>query len=205
LAGERVLRQADSHPETRDEATLVAAARDGEQDAFGELVARHQDKVYSLAFRFTGDAEDATEIAQQAFLKAWRGMRSFRGGASFYTWIFRITVNEARSRGRYRAVRPAMASLDSFGGRAGTPAGRAADPADEAERVERREMVHRALARLEPDQRMMIVLRDMEGRDYAEIAGLLDCPAGTVKSRIHRARMALKELLAPMFGSGEDE
>jgi RNA polymerase sigma-70 factor (ECF subfamily) len=201
MAEEMALRQVDPVPNAQGEASLVAAARDGEQKAFGELVTRHQDRIYGLALRLTGDAEEASDLAQEAFLKAWRGMRSFRGGSSFYTWVFRITVNEARSRMRYHAVRPVAQSLDEVA--VGRPS-RGEGPPEHAARMERKEIVERALARLAPEQRMMVILRDLEGRDYAEIADLLACPRGTVKSRLHRGRMALKELLAPLLGSGED-
>lgn len=188
-------------PDARNEEKLIASARDGVQAAFGELVARHQDRIYALAFRLTGNADEAADLAQETFLKAWRGMRSFRGASSFHTWLFRITVNEARSRIRYRAVRPAAASLDD---RNDCPAC-GEDPSAQASRAERKEIVQQALLRLDPEQRMMVLLRDIEGRDYAEIGELLECPSGTVKSRLHRARMALKELLEPLLGGGKDE
>ena len=185
---------------------LIAACRTGRREAFGELISRYQDRVYNLAFRLTGNSEDASDAAQEAFLKAYRALDGFRGESGFYTWVFRITVNVVRNQRRFRAVRPQAASLnmsddpDERGGSlAAGLAARDADPVDEVSRVEQKEIVERALAQMEDEQRMMIVLRDIEGRGYGEIADLLSCPRGTVKSRIHRARMALREILAPVL------
>ena len=188
---------------------LIAACANGRRDAFGELVERYQDRVFNLTYRLTGSEEEAADAAQEAFLKAYRGMKSFRREASFYTWLFRIAVNEVRSRHRFRSVRPAEVSMYADAGHGADDSARdggrlaedlrapVPDPSDEAIRAERKLLVENALARLEPEQRMMIVLRDIEGRDYGEIAELLECPRGTVKSRLHRARTALKDLLAP--------
>ncbi len=188
------------------DAELAAASGNGDPAAFGELVLRHQDRAYNLAFRLTGSPEDAADTVQEAFLKAYRGIRSFRRQSSFYTWLFRIVVNEVRSRRRRKEYsRRAEFSLDAAND--GDPArGPAAvrsdgpDPSEEASLAERRQIVEAALQELEFEQRAIIALRDIEGRDYAEIAEVLGCPAGTVKSRLHRARMALKEALAPKLG-----
>jgi len=204
--------QADSPSFGRSDADLVAACRSGRTEAFGELVTRHQDRVFNLAYRLTSSADDAAEIAQEAFLKAYRGLDSFRGDCAFYTWMFRIAVNTARSRQRFKAVRPKELSLDANPGRDADGSGgkslltdlpaAGTDPVEEASRAEHRQLVEQALARLNEEQRMLIVLRDIEGRNYGELADLLDCPRGTVKSRLHRARMALKDLLAPALAGG---
>ncbi len=188
-----------------DDLRLAQLSREGRREAFGELVSRYQDRVYALALRLTGNADDAAEIAQEAFLKAWRALGAFRGESAFYTWLFRITVNEARTRQRARAARPAPLSLDAARREDGpTPveaaAARTPDPSDEAARAESRRLVEEGLGRLELEHREIIVLRDIEGRDYEEIADVLGCPRGTVKSRLHRARAALRGLLAPALG-----
>lgn len=191
-----------------DDLQLVRKSREGNRDAFGELVGRYQDRVYNLVLRLTGNPDDAAEMAQEAFLKAWRALDAFRGESAFYTWLFRIAVNEARSRQRSRLARPTPLSLNAGGGNANedrpapvdAAASNAPDPADEAARAEDRRMVEDGLQRLEPDHREIIVLRDIEGRDYDEIADVLGCPRGTVKSRLHRARSALRDLLAPVMG-----
>jgi RNA polymerase sigma-70 factor (ECF subfamily) len=188
---------------------MIAACRAGDAEAFGELVTRYQDRAYSLAYRLTGNADDAAETVQEAFLKAYRGLDSFRGDAAFYTWLFRIVVNEVKSRRRSRRARPVTLSLDARPDRAeddpespvsGGLRANVSDPSDEATRAENRRLVEAGIAKLDEEERMMIVLRDIEGRNYDEIADLLGCPKGTVKSRLHRARMTLKDHLAPVFG-----
>jgi RNA polymerase sigma-70 factor (ECF subfamily) len=193
----------------RTDAELATASGRGDSTAFGELVLRHQDRAFNLAFRLTGSHEDAADAVQEAFLKAYRGVQSFRQQSSFYTWLFRIVVNEVRSRRRSGASRHPGFSLDAANGRsaAGDPADPPAgvqsnepDPSEQASLKERRRIVEEALQALEFDQRAIIALRDIEGRDYAEIAEVLGCPQGTVKSRLHRARLALKDALAPKLG-----
>jgi len=182
----------------RTDAELATASGQGDPAAFGELVLRHQDRAFNLAFRLTGSPEDAADAVQEAFLKAYRGIPSFRRQSSFYTWLFRILVNEVRSRRRSGAARRPSFSLDAADGaglRADGP-----DPSEQASLAERRQIVEEALQSLEFDQRAIVALRDIEGRDYAEIAEVLGCPQGTVKSRLHRARMALKDALAPKLG-----
>jgi len=192
---------------------LVAASRNGEVEAFGLLVERHQDRLFTLAYRLTGDREEAADAVQEAYLKAWRALGRFKGESAFYTWIFRILVNEVRSRIRFKAVRPVARSLEggnpADGGNDGAGltarlVAAAKDPLAEASREERRRFLERALGQLEPSARELIVLRDIEGRDYAEIAEILDCPRGTVKSRLHRARHALRALLRPLLEPEEE-
>jgi RNA polymerase sigma-70 factor, ECF subfamily len=202
--------RADVSPARRTDAQLAAASSNGDPAAFGELVTRHQDRAFNLAFRLTGSPEDAADAVQEAFLKAYRAMPSFRRQSSFYTWLFRIVVNEVRSRRRTRASRPASFSLavadGADRGDRDPPGAQMAlqsdepDPSEQASQAERRQIVEEALQSLEFDERAIIALRDIEGRDYAEIAEVLGCRQGTVKSRLHRARMALKDVLAPKLG-----
>jgi len=202
MSDTRADQQADAPAVKRTDAELAAASGRGDPAAFGELVLRHQDRAFNLAFRLTGSHEDAADAVQEAFLKAYRGMASFRRQSSFYTWLFRIVVNEVRSRRRAGTSRPAVFTLSSADG-PDAPAGLRSsgpDPSEQASIAERRQIVEAALQSLEFDQRAIIALRDIEGRDYAEIAEMLGCPQGTVKSRLHRARMALKDSLAPKLG-----
>ena len=195
-----------------NDADLIAACREGRTEAFGTLVERYQDRAYNLAYRLTGSRDDASEAVQEAFLKAYRGIHNFRGDSAFYSWLFRITVNVVRSRLRFQAVRPKEVRLETAErsdeyGTDRAVSGMAADvedPAETASRVERQRFVEDALRRMDPEQRMIIVLRDLEGHDYARIADLLECPRGTVKSRVHRARMALKKALAPVLAEDEE-
>jgi len=187
---------------TKDESELIELCRSGDRAAFGDLVRAHEQRVYNLAYRLTNDPQDAEDVTQEAFLKAYRNIARFEGTSSFYTWIYRITVNAVVSRRRYRAVRPATVPLSSpNGGEHPTlpPDASQPDPADEAHRADVRRVVEGAIARLDEDHRVLVVLRDIEGRDYQEIAEILDCPRGTVKSRLHRARRMLRDLLAPVL------
>jgi len=188
---------------------LVAACRDGRTAAFGELVELYQNRAFNIAYRLMGSRDDAAEAVQEAFLKAFRALNGFREDSAFYTWFFRIIVNVVRSRQRFRAVRPREHSLDASPGRrengerrgtatAEIPA-REPDPPEEAARMERKRLLEEGLMKLDAEQRTIIVLRDIEGRSYADIAALLDCPRGTVKSRLHRARTALKAVLSPLL------
>ena len=199
--------QSECHGKVRADADLIAASRSGCRESFGTLVERYQDRVFNLSYRLTGNYEDAADAAQETFLKAFRNLDSFRADSAFYTWVYRIAVNTIRSRQRYRAVRPVERSIEAARGdeedsrhslKAEMPS-RGPDPVEEASVNENRQLVEQAIARLDEDQRLLIVLRDIEGHNYAEIADLLDCPSGTIKSRLHRARLALKELLAPVL------
>ena len=186
-------------PVADEDSTLIARCRAQDRAAFDELVLKYQDRVYSLAYRLTGNPEDAADVAQEAFLKVYRNIDGFRGGASFYTWMYRIAVNTVISRRRYDSARPQPVSLDAadLEGRAASSA--APDPSDAASRAELQRLVAEAISRLEDPHRVLIVLRDIQGHDYDEIAEILDCPRGTVKSRLHRARCALRQALEPLL------
>lgn len=187
-----------------EEGKLIERCRAGDRAGFDELVLKYQDRLYNLAYRLTGHAEDAADITQDAFLKAFRNIGKFEGSSSFYTWIYRIAVNAVLSRRRYNAVRPRAIPLDAKDakGRPMDPADPLqADPSDLANRGDVRRIVEQAIGRLEADQKVLVVLRDLEGRDYNEIAEILDCPRGTVKSRLHRARCALRDMLAAVLPS----
>jgi len=186
-----------------DDAELVERVKNGQTEAFNELVLRYQDRLFNTCWRICGHLEDARDLTQQAFLKAYESLGGFRHQSAFYTWIFRVAVNLAlshrRSAARHRAV-----SLDHVD-QQGTQAAALArfeqtavdDAAQRSETVELHGVVARALQSLCDDDRAVIVLRDVEGFDYREIALILDVPAGTVKSRLHRARLALRAAVTP--------
>lgn len=180
-----------------EEADLVARARRGDIDAFDLLVRRNQDWLYNFLFRLTGSEADARDLSQDVFLSAWRAMGRFTGESRFSTWLYAIATNAARSHGRHLAVarRVTPASLDAEGpdGAVREFAAGGGSPSAPIERREAREKVQEALDALEPDLREAIVLREIEGLDYATIAQALAVPLGTVKTRIHRARLALRE------------
>lgn len=171
-----------------EESELVARSRTGDVDAYDQLVGRYQDRVYQLAYRVTGNREDAWDAAQDAFLKAYRALRGFRGAAAFGTWLHRIAVNTALDLVR-RRPQPTLA-LHAV-------AAAAPDEPDETVlRQDVQQQVQRAIAALPPQHRVVVVLRDIDGLRYEEIAGLLQVPVGTVRSRLSRARDALRRHLA---------
>lgn len=177
---------------------LVEKAKQGDQAAFEQLVRDNQNKVYSLALRFTGDRETAADLAQEAFLKAWRGLRGFQGESSFSTWVYRLTANVCidylRKKARREPVEPAV-SLDDQHGAWAEPADWEQDPQRQLERSERGQALARGLARLPDWQRQVLVLRELSGLSYQEIGEKLELDLGTVKSRLARARLSLRKIL----------
>lgn len=178
-----------------DDASLIAATRAGDTAAFGRLVALYQDRLFNSLVRVLGSAEDAADIVQDAFVQAYTKLDSFRGSSSFYTWLYRIAFNLAMSHAR-RGHK--TASLD---GRKSLSGDEPMDGAPTAEagvlEQERAELVHAALAELTLDYRQILVLREIDGCRYDEIAEILDLPVGTVRSRLFRARLQMRDLLAP--------
>jgi len=173
-----------------NELLLISRARGGDREAFGELVEQYRDNVYRLAYRMCGNAYDADEAAQEAFVAAWRALPNFRGDAKFSTWLYRLTTNAAidvmRREKRHKTVGDGeMVDL----------ADDADSPQETVERTEQQEAVQKALATLSEEYREVLLLRYMEELDYAEIAEVLQLPSGTVKSRINRAKAALKTAL----------
>ena len=171
----------------------------GDQDAFEQLVLDNQNKVYSLAVRLTGSREEGADLAQEAFLKAWQGMPSFQGESSFSTWVYRLATNVCidflRRQKRRREVED-VASLDDEDRTWAEPADYSQDPQQQLERSELRRAVERGLAALPEHQRQVLVMRELSGLSYQEIAQALEADMGTVKSRIARARLALRKILA---------
>lgn len=173
---------------------LVRAAAGGDEDAFAQLVALHEKKVYNLALRMCGDPEDAWDAAQEAFLSAWRGLPSFRGEAGFSTWLYRLTSNAAIDLLRRTKRQRGEASLDDEN--LGIDAvDRTPSPQEQAEASELRGAVTAGLSRLTDSHRQALVLREVQGLSYEEIAAVLEVDMGTVKSRISRARGALRKIL----------
>lgn len=190
-----------------EDAQLIESIQDGQTEAYGKLVRKYQDQIFNTCWRICGHLEDARDVTQEAFLKAFQSLSGFRRESSFYTWLFRIAVNLALTLRRDAARRRAV-PVDQGGGveltQAGALAKRAAersgaDPAVSAGRAELHGCVARAVADLEDEYRAVIVLRDIEGLDYRTIAEILEIPIGTVKSRLHRARMTLCDILGPQL------
>jgi len=173
---------------------LVGRARDGDVAAFTALVRRYQDRIYNVTWRMLADADDAADVAQETFLAAWEGLGRFRGDSALYTWLYRIAVNKALL---HRRARSSKREYAASGGEAmlETLEDCADGPAAAAERNERALMVQRAITGLPEDLKAVVVLRDIEGLAYEEIAEVLEIAVGTVKSRLHRARLALRDAL----------
>jgi RNA polymerase sigma-70 factor (ECF subfamily) len=184
---------------------LVERFRKGAPGAFEAIVRAHQDRVYSFCARMLSDREDALDAAQEVFLSAWRNLSGFRGDAALSTWLLRIAANRCLNRIRRRkslsvheAPWPEL-SGETDEGIIFQPAGGEADRPDRlAETCEMGEILTKALSRIDPGSRWMVLLSDVEGFSYEEIATLADVPVGTVKSRLHRARMAMRRLLSPV-------
>ena len=169
---------------------LVRAAAEGDQDAFAQLVALYEKRVYALALRTTGNQEDAADVAQEAFLAAWRGLPSFRGEAGFATWLYRLTANAAIDHLRRTRRQRNEASLnDEALGLNAVDA--APTPQERAEGEALREAVRWGMGELSRDHRQVLELREYQELSYEEIAGQLGVDLGTVKSRLSRDRKSV--------------
>jgi RNA polymerase sigma-70 factor (ECF subfamily) len=184
-----------------DDEALVDRVQRGDRQAFGVLIGRYQDRVFNLVFRMCGRRAEAEELAQEAFLKAMERIGQFEGRSRFYTWLFRIAANLTISH-RRRGRRVRFQSIDGWDdestGRslaAGTAQHREPNPARKAMAAETQDIVASALDSLDETFRVVLVLRDMQDMDYAEIADVLGVPVGTVKSRLFRARRMLRQRL----------
>ena len=178
-----------------NEQLLIEACRAGRTEAVGVLVQRYQDRLYPTMLRLTGSADDALDLLQDAFLRAFEKLDSFHGESSFYTWVYRIAVNLALSgRRRRRSLRVGgfdrgESSLDPAADPAST------DPSLPLERRERDALIQGALNALADDHRAVVVMKEYDGLRYEEIAATLGVPVGTVRSRLHRARLELRDRL----------
>lgn len=197
---------ADAASDDADAERARAAAADaeaigrflqGQRNAFAELVERHQPRIYHLALRMTGSADDALDVTQDAFAKALTKLAGLDEPRYFGSWLYRIAVNTAISRGRRASKAPTNEDPTMIADRAPSPSG---GPSDAAEADERAAAVHAALAELPPAQRAAVTLCDLEGHSYQAIARLLDQPIGTVMSRIHYGRKKLRARLQAVLG-----
>ncbi len=184
-----------------DERALIQRCIAGDAAAFEPLVEKYRQRVWRLAYQVLHDREEAWDVAQEAFVRAFHSLPSFRGQSAFYTWLFRITVNVATDRHRQRGAQarafgPERVTEEEWARTTPDPGG---GPEQQAARKEQRERIRSALDALPPKARTIIMLSDVEGLSYREIAEVLNCPIGTVMSRLHNARKRLKALLGPML------
>ena len=182
-----------------DDAKLIDQTLAGRPEAFGELVLKYQDRLFNTVLHVVGHVEDARDIVQEALVQAFIKLETFRRESEFYTWLYRIAFNTAVShRRRRRSIVPTerareLANLERQAGEN--------DPVEIFDRKEKCRQVRDAIARLGEDYRAVIVLREIDGCCYETIADVLDLPIGTVRSRLHRARLQLKEQLSEMLAA----
>jgi RNA polymerase sigma-70 factor, ECF subfamily len=192
--------------EQLDDATLVGRVLDGEQDAYRVLIERYQGRIYAVAYGLVHNAEDARDVTQDAFAKAYRSLSGFRRDSSFYTWLYRITANVGIDHQR-RTARQAKREMELDETRL-TPEQAhhtgprpSATPRQNLERKQLADRIRAAIDMLPPDQRTVIVLRELEGLSYKEIAETCGCAEGTVMSRLYYGRRKLQQILRDL-GAG---
>lgn len=189
-----VLKEAREHPD----GVLVEECRKGDPSAFDELVRRYKDRIYNVAYRFLGNHEDAQDVAQEVFVRAYQGIQGFKGTAKVYTWLYSIAGNLARNKirdahrkGRDKGI--SLEAMESNGPNRISGSGRT--PEEEARQHETDDIMQQCIEELPEHYRMAFVLRTFDELSYEEIADAMGCPAGTVKSRLNQARNLLHRRL----------
>jgi RNA polymerase sigma-70 factor (ECF subfamily) len=176
-----------------DEPTLLERSKAGDREAFEELARRYADRLYAVVLRFVADGDEAEEVTQEAFLRAWRSISRFEGRAQFFTWLYRIGINEAKRRAERRPAAGRVSSIED------EPIEEAPDWSEAPEfRVEQhdlREALERAIRALPIDYRAPLILRDVEGLSTAEAAAVMELGEAAFKSRLHRARLAVRRAI----------
>ena len=187
-------------PAPVDEESLVRRAQRGDLEAYDELVRRHQERIYATIYHMTANHEDANDLAQESFIKAFQALKSFKGGSSFYTWLYRIAVNKTINFLKQRKNRIHM-SLNDLDFKAEHDPDLMAlisdkTPRRDASLTELQEKLNEALLKLSEPHRLVVVLHDVQGQSHEEIAKVMDCNIGTVRSRLFYARQQLQALLS---------
>ncbi|MBU0678925.1 MAG: sigma-70 family RNA polymerase sigma factor [Verrucomicrobia bacterium] len=186
-----------------DDLQLIERARNGEEDAFGELVKKYHQRVYAVIYGFVQNPADANDLTQQSWVKAWQKLDSFRGGSQFFTWLYRIAVFTAMDHARKRKRQKETVIEE---GRSVTtdpthdvPPSVRSNPAKNVQNAEIKERFSEALNTLSEEHRMALVLREVEGLSYDEIAKVMKCRKGTVMSRIHYARKSIQDQMRDLL------
>lgn len=181
---------------TDSDELLIEQIKNGDLHAFERLVARYETRVYTIAYRYVGNYSDASDLSQEALIRVYRSIGSFRGDSTFLTWLYRVVTNVCKDELRRRARQKAV-SMDEMIEHGRTPVAEAVQrlPEEAVLRKEWQEEVQQVLNSLTEEHRMVVVMRDIQGYTYEEIAGFLQCSLGTVKSRLNRARNILKDRL----------
>lgn len=192
--------------ETSSDWTLVEKVQQGDKRAFDLLVLKYQHKVVSLVSRYVHDKSEALDVAQESFIKAYRAISNFRGDSAFYTWLYRIAVNTAKNHLLSRSRRPPESDVELDNEEIysahealsdiGSPEAKL-----NSDRLE--ELIHQVIKNLPEELRSALTLREFDGLSYEDISIIMDCPVGTVRSRIFRAREAVEKQIRPLTGGGE--
>lgn len=186
---------------------LVERVQKGDKRAFDLLIQKYQHRIVSLVSRYVSDHAEAQDVAQEAFIKAYRAIGRFRGDSAFYTWLYRIAINTAKNWIVAKNRRPPASDVDAVDAEQYGFSERMKEtstPENEMMREEIERTVYGTIAELPEDLRTAIMLREMDGMSYEEIATTMECPIGTVRSRIFRAREAIDEKLKPLIGGQND-
>ena len=181
---------------------LVERVKAGDKRAFDLLVKKYQHKIIGLIGRYVYDSHEAMDVAQETFIKAYRALPKFRGDSAFYTWLYRIAINTAKNHLVSRGRRPASVDVDDAQYFEGDSELKDVDtPENCLYRDELESVIKNTLNKLPEDLRMALTLREFDGMSYEDIAGVMECPVGTVRSRIFRAREALDKEIKPLMAS----
>lgn len=189
--------------EAKVDQLLVEQVQKGDKRAFDLLIQKYQHRIVSLVSRYVSDSSEAQDVAQEAFIKAYRAIGRFRGDSAFYTWLYRIAINTAKNWIVAKNRRPPASDIDAIDAEQYGMSSRLQEistPESEMLREEIERTVYGTIADLPEDLRTAIMLREMDGMSYEEIAATMECPIGTVRSRIFRAREAIDEKLKPLIG-----
>jgi len=179
-----------------DDRRLIEQCLGGRSEAFGELVYRYQARLYNAVIRVVDHVDDAADIVQDAFLNAYESLQSFKGDAEFFTWLYRIAFNTAISLKRKKRPVLSLGASGNDGGLDPDDPSEYIQPGKALQRREEEALLQEAINRLSHEHREVLVLKDLEGLRYEDIAEILSVPIGTIRSRLHRARLELRELLS---------